>query len=568
MFTRLSRLYTIQKVLLTYGIDLLLLDLQPSLSLKLLTALSPDRWRHKNTRNLPRAERLRLSLEELGPVFVKFGQMLSTRRDLLPDDIATELALLQDRVPPFPSDLAVQSIEESLNSTVGELFADFESEALASASIAQVHAATLHSGEQVVVKVLRPGIKKTIDRDLSLMFLLADLANTFWSESKRLKPREVVSEYEKTIYDELDMQREAANAAQLRRNFECSSELYIPEVYWDYTDGDVMVMERISGIPVSHVDELKAAGVDLEKLAERGVNIFFTQVFRDNFFHADMHPGNIFVSADDPLDPSYIAVDFGIVGTLTDEDRHYLSQNLLAFFEQDYYKVARLHVDSGWVPADTRIEEFESSIRTVCEPIFEKPLEEISFGQVLLRLFQTARRFQMEVQPQLVLLQKTLLNIEGLGRQLYPQLDIWKTARPVLKGFMIEQNSPLTVLRDIQRNAPEWVRLFPEMPGLVHRFLATGANGGTVPSGIQAGFQGGVRAGRGVAGAVSSSTGVQTTAVIYAVCAAGFFVCATLVTLLGSSELFRLFGVPLWAWLIFIVAVWCMRRAFKTTESS
>ena len=261
----------------------MLLDLQPSLSLKLLTALSPDRWRHKNTRNLPRAERLRLSLEELGPVFVKFGQMLSTRRDLLPDDIATELALLQDRVPPFPSDLAVQSIEESLNSTVGELFADFESEALASASIAQVHAATLHSGEQVVVKVLRPGIKKTIDRDLSLMFLLADLANTFWSESKRLKPREVVSEYEKTIYDELDMQREAANAAQLRRNFECSSELYIPEVYWDYTDGDVMVMERISGIPVSHVDELKAAGVDLEKLAERGVNIFFTQVFRDNF---------------------------------------------------------------------------------------------------------------------------------------------------------------------------------------------------------------------------------------------------------------------------------------------
>jgi len=570
VFARISRLYTIQKVLLTYGIDQLLLDLQPSMSLKLVTALSPDRWRHNDTRKLPRAERLRRALEELGPVFVKFGQMLSTRRDLLPDDVAVELALLQDRVPPFPSEQAIQSIEESLDSTVAELFADFESEALASASIAQVHAATMHSGEQVVVKVLRPGIKKTIDRDLSLMFLLADLANSFWSESKRLKPREVVSEYEKTIYDELDMQREAANAAQLRRNFECSDELYIPEVYWDYTGGDAMVMERISGIPISHIDELKAAGVDLEKLAERAVNIFFAQVFRDNFFHADMHPGNIFVSTVNPLDPSFIAVDFGIVGTLTDEDRHYLSQNLLAFFEQDYYKVARLHVDSGWVPADTRIEEFESSIRTVCEPIFEKPLEEISFGQVLLRLFQTARRFQMEVQPQLVLLQKTLLNVEGLGRQLYPQLDLWKTARPVLKGFMIEQNSPLTVLREIQRNAPEWARLLPEMPGLVHQFLATGANGGTVPSGIQVGRYGAV--GGAASGSRSSgktnSTALQTTAVVYAICAAGFFICATLVTLLGSGELLRFFGVPLWGWLIFILAVWCLRRAFKSMDAN
>jgi len=391
------------------------------------------------------------------------------------------------------------------------------------------------------------------------MFMLADLAKSFWSESKRLKPREVVSEYEKTIYDELDMQREAANAAQLRRNFEDSNELYIPEVYWDYTRGDAMVMERIKGIPISHTDELKAAGVDLEKLAERGVNIFFTQVFRDNFFHADMHPGNIFVSEDNPSDPSYIAVDFGIVGSLTDEDRHYLSQNLLAFFEQDYYKVARLHVDSGWVPADTRIEEFESSIRTVCEPIFEKPLEDISFGQVLLRLFQTARRFQMEVQPQLVLLQKTLLNIEGLGRQLYPQLDLWKTARPVLKGFMIEQNSPLTVLREIQRNVPEWGRMLPEMPGLVHQFLASGTHGGNV----------GVSSVSGIHGSKSVPPDTQKSGVdgvIYAVCAAGFFVCATLVALLGSSELVRLFGVPLWGWLIFTVAVWCLRRAFRSIE--
>lgn len=558
MFARLSRLYTIQKVFLTYGIDQLLLDLKPSMALKVVTSLSPDRWRHKQTRNLPRAERLRRCLEELGPVFVKFGQMLSTRRDLLADDIAAELALLQDRVPPFPSQLAVQTIEESLEGSVDELFAEFDTEALASASIAQVHAAVLHSGEQVVVKVLRPGIKSTIDRDLSLMFMLADLAASFWSESKRLKPREVVSEYEKTIYDELDMQREAANAAQLRRNFEDSNELYIPEVYWDYTRDNVMVLERIKGIPISHIDELKAAGVDLEKLAERGVNIFFTQVFRDNFFHADMHPGNIFVSEENPSDPSYIAVDFGIVGTLTEEDRHYLSQNLLAFFEQDYYKVARLHVDSGWVPSDTRIEEFESSIRTVCEPIFEKPLEEISFGQVLLRLFQTARRFQMEVQPQLVLLQKTLLNIEGLGRQLYPQLDLWKTARPVLKGFMIEQNSPLTVLREIQRNVPEWGRMMPEMPALVHQFLVTGAGSKSLHNGIN----------QFAAKQTESETpGMNLNGVIYAICAAGFFICATLVTLLGSDELSRLFGVPLWSWFILLLAVWCLRRAFGFTRS-
>ncbi len=561
MFARLSRLYKIQKVLLTYGIDELLIELKPSMTLRLVTSLSPDRWRHNHTRSLPRAERLRRSLEELGPVFIKFGQMLSTRRDLLPDDVAAELALLQDKVPPFPSELAVQCIEESLEGSVDQLFAEFDRQALASASIAQVHAAVMHSGEQVVVKVLRPGIKTTIDRDLSLMFLLAELAASFWSESKRLKPREVVSEYEKTIYDELDMQREAANAAQLKRNFEDSKDLYIPEIHWDYTRDNVIVMERISGIPISHIDELKAAGIDLAKLAERGVDIFFTQVFRDNFFHADMHPGNIFVSTVNPADPSYIAVDFGIVGMLTDEDRHYLSQNLLAFFEQDYTKVARLHVDSGWVPADTRIEEFESSIRTVCEPIFEKPLEEISFGQVLLRLFQVARRFQMEVQPQLVLLQKTMLNIEGLGRQLYPQLDLWKTAKPVLKDFMIEQNSPLNVLREIHRNAPEWGRLLPQMPGLVHQFLAAGAGSSTLPGAVTSGAARNNTRSDSLADLTSAD--FKTDAVIYAICAAGFFICATLVTLLGSAGLFRLFGVPLWAWLIYLVAIWCLRRAFK-----
>ncbi len=562
MFNRIKRLYTIQKVLLTYGIDELLLDRKPSTVLKLLSSISPDRWRNDKTRSLPRGERLRRSLEELGPVFVKFGQMLSTRRDLLADDIAIELALLQDQVPPFPSSQSITCIEDSLGASVTELFAQFESAPLASASIAQVHAAVMHSGEQVVVKVLRPGIKSTIARDLSLMYLMADMAASFWSDGKRLRPREVVSEYEKTIYDELDMQREAANASQLKRNFSDSDELYIPEIYWDYTQGDVLVMERIRGIPVSDIKELKARGYDLEKLAERGVNIFFTQVFRDNFFHADMHPGNIFISEDNPLDPTYIAVDFGIVGTLTEEDRHYLSQNLLAFFEQDYYKVARLHVDSGWVPADTRVEEFESSIRTVCEPIFEKPLEEISFGQVLLRLFQTARRFKMEVQPQLVLLQKTLLNIEGLGRQLYPQLDLWKTARPVLKGFMIEQNSPLTVLREIQKNVPEWGRMLPEMPGLVHQFLQSG--------GLQEGLNSNVRSqpfARSQHHAQSSHSAIAN-ATIYAICSAGLFISATVVTVLGSPNLARLFGVPLWAWLILLASIWSLRRAFKSVASA
>ena len=572
MFTRVSRLYTIQKVLLKYGIDQLLLDIKPSLTLKVLSSLSPDRWINNDTRSLPRGERLRLALEQLGPVFVKFGQMLSTRRDLLADDIATELALLQDRVPPFSSDESVTNIERSLDAPVQELFSQFELQPLASASVAQVHAAVLHSGEQVVVKVLRPDIRTTIERDLSLMFLLADMAASFWSEGKRLRPREVVSEYEKTIYDELDMQREAANAAQLRRNFKDSEELYVPEVYWDYTHGDVIVMERISGVPISEIDELHAAGVDMKKLAERGVNIFFTQVFRDNFFHADMHPGNIFVSVVEPHNPSYIAVDFGIVGTLTEEDRHYLSQNMLAFFEQDYYRVARLHIDSGWVPADTRVEEFESSIRTVCEPIFEKPLEEISFAQVLLRLFQTARRFKMEVQPQLVLLQKTLLNIEGLGRQLYPQLDLWQTARPVLKGFMLEQNSPLTVLREIRNNAPYWGRMLPHMPGLVHQFLlsrgpTTQYRQGSVSSvpvdhRAHADFNGPVADGN-----HQGTNGGLVSAIIYSVCAAGLFVSATLVTLLGSAGLMRIFAVPVWAWLLLLVSAWCLLRAFKSVSN-
>lgn len=548
-FERVSRLLLIQRVLFRYAIDELLIELTSVQWLRSVFLLFPSRWGNATTRKLPRGERLRRALEELGPVFIKFGQMLSTRRDLFPQDISDELALLQDKVPTFSTEDSIRTIESSLGASVDSLFAEFDDIPIAAASIAQVHAATLHSGEAVVVKVLRPEIEDTIKRDLSLMYLLASLVATFWSEGKRLRPTEVVSEYEKTIYDELDMQREASNAAVLRRNFDASDELYIPEIYWDYTRDKVLVMERIDGIPISDIDSLRATGVDIKKLAERGVNIFFTQVFRDNFFHADMHPGNIFVSREKPHDPRYIAVDFGIVGMLTDEDRHYLSQNLLAFFDRDYRRVATLHVDSGWVPPDTRVEEFESSIRTVCEPIFEKPLAEISFGQVLLRLFQTARRFNMEVQPQLVLLQKTLLNIEGLGRQLYPQLDIWKTARPILKHWMLDQAGPKAVLREVRRNIPEWGRALPQMPGLVQQFLQS-ANG--VP---QAGYTG-----------QTMQTARQARAIVIALCASALFIAAILVLLLGSEDLSRVLGVPLWSWLFIACSMAGVRKALRLTK--
>jgi len=479
--------------------------------------------------------------------------MLSTRRDLFPQDISDELALLQDNVPTFSSEDSIRTIESSLGQTIDSLFVEFCEVPIAAASIAQVHAATLQSGERVVVKVLRPEIEDIIKRDLSLMYLLASLVTTFWSEGKRLRPTEVVGEYEKTIYDELDMQREASNAAVLRRNFEESEDLYIPEIYWDYTRDKVLVMERIDGIAISDIEALRDAGVNIKKLAERGVDIFFTQVFRDNFFHADMHPGNIFVSRENPQNPRYIAVDFGIVGMLTDEDRHYLSQNLLAFFDRDYRRVASLHVDSGWVPADTRVEEFESSIRTVCEPIFEKPLEEISFGQVLLRLFQTARRFNMEVQPQLVLLQKTLLNIEGLGRQLYPQLDIWKTARPILKHWMLNQAGPQAVLREVRRNIPEWGRVLPQMPGLVHQFLQSG--GGPVIS--SSNYQ---------QSDYSKRSSRHARAVIVGLCASALFISSVLIMLLGAKDLSRLFGVPLWSWLLFFAAIFLVRKSLRMTH--
>ena len=433
--------------------------------LRLVVTLLP--WRLFFRANGSSEARLRGALIALGPVFIKFGQTLSTRRDLLPPDLANELALLQDRVPPFEGTQARQLIEKQLGSSVDELFAEFDAEPLASASVAQVHPARLKDGRAVVVKVIRPGIERVIRQDVALLYVMARMVQNLWSEGKRLRPVEVVEEYEQTIFDELDLRKEAANATQLRRNFADSDILYVPEVYWDYTRQSVMVMERISGIPVADVDALQAQGTNMEKLAERGVEIFFTQVFRDSFFHADMHPGNIFVSRENPDDPQYIAVDFGIVGSLSPEDQSYLARNILAFFQRDYRLVAQLHIDSGWVPADTNVHAFETAIRSVCEPIFEKPLKDISFGMVLLGLFQTARRFNMVVQPQLILLQKTLLNIEGLGRQLYPELDLWKTGKPYLENWMKERMGVKAMIKNIKQQAPDWIEKLPQIPQLV-----------------------------------------------------------------------------------------------------
>lgn len=432
---------------------------------KLALYLSP--WRLNSAPDLPRGVRLRKAIEELGPVFIKFGQMLSTRRDLLPQDIADELAKLQDDVPPFPETESIAIIEKALGKPVTELFASFETTPMASASVAQVHGAVLHTGEQAVVKVVRPDIESIIRQDLALMFTLARLAAKYLPDGRRLRPVEVVSDYELVILDELDLGREAANASQLRRNFEDNKLLYVPEVYWDYCCRNVMTMERISGIPVTDMETMRGKGVDLKLLAERGVEIFFTQVFRDSFFHADMHPGNIFVDASDPSDPTYIAVDCAIVGSLSDADQYYVGRNLLGIFRRDYREVAQLHVECGWVPPDTRVQDFESAMRAVCEPIFERPISEISFGQLLVYLFQTAARFDMEVQPSLVLLQKTLLNIEGLGRQLYPDLNLWDTAQPFLEEWVQQRYSPQSVLKRLQRQAPTWLEQLPQLPEAV-----------------------------------------------------------------------------------------------------
>ncbi len=462
---RTLRLFKIAWVFSRHGVDELVLTIPLFRRLRFLIYLAPGYW--LRDRDAPRAVRIRKSLEELGPIFVKFGQILSTRRDLLPDDITIEFARLQDNVPAFPSEQARTIIEKSYGKSVSEVFQQFEDAPLASASIAQVHAARLHDGREVVVKVVRPDIEQTIQRDLELMYLLAGMVQRYWSEGKRLRPVDVVREYEKTIFDELDMMREGSNASLLRRNFENSPLIYIPEIYWPWVRRNVMVMERISGIPVSDIEAIKAAGIDLQQLAERGVEIFFTQAFQHNFFHADMHPGNIFVADNG----QYIAVDFGIMGSLNPEDQRYLAENFLAFFQRDYQRVAELHVESGWVPRDTRVDEFESAIRAVCEPIFERPLKDISFGHLLLRLFQTARRFNMEIQPQLVLLQKTLLNIEGLGRQLYPDLDLWQTAKPFLEHWMHNQVGAKAFVRNLKHQAPQILERMPEIPMLAHAVL-------------------------------------------------------------------------------------------------
>jgi len=464
------RLLSIQRVLVRHGLDELISSAHLFRPLRFLFLLSPWTWGQRRS-DRPRAVRIREALQELGPIYVKFGQSVSTRQDILPADVGEELAKLQDRMPPFSGEEALAQIQSIYGQPADQVFAAFDREALAAASIAQVHVARLHSGEEVVVKLLRPGVREQIERDLEVLYALARLATRYWKEARRLRPVEVVAEYEKTILNELDLMREAANASQLRRNFQGSDQLYVPEVYFDYCRTQAMVMQRIHGIPISDMDTLRRVGANIPQLAANGVEIFFTQVFRHNFFHADMHPGNIFVDITDPDNPLYCAVDFGIMGTLDEFDRRYLAENFLAFFDRDYNRVARLHVDSGWVPAGTRVDEFETAIRTVCEPIFNKPLKEISFGQVLMRLFSIARSFDMEIQPQLVLLQKTLLNIEGLGRQLYPELDLWQTGQPVLREWMAERTGPKAMLKRFKEELPEIRYMLDQLPAVARKLM-------------------------------------------------------------------------------------------------
>ncbi len=469
--SRVVRLAKILWVVRRFGLDELLATGAAS-TLGWRFALRLTHLLRLGTHPEPRGARLRMAFESLGPIFVKFGQVLSTRRDLMPPDIADELAMLQDRVPPFAAALAVAEIERGLGQKISEVFAEFDETPVASASIAQVHRARLHDGRQVAVKVLRPGMVEVMDKDLGLLRTAGAFAVRISADARRLRPLEVINEFDHYLHDELDLVREAANANQLRRNFSDSNLLRIPQMYWDYCRQNVIVMEWVSGIPIGNIARMRAAGIDVKKLSRDGVEIFFTQVFRHGFFHGDMHPGNILVGENGPDFNRYIALDFGIVGTLSEFDKSYLAQNFLAFFRRDYRRVAELHVESGWVPRSTRVEELEGAVRACCEPVFDRPLREISLGLVLMRLFQASRRFNVEIQPQLVLLQKTLLNIEGLGRQLDPDLDLWVTARPILEVFMSEQLGVRGLMERVKQESPRWVQLLPQLPRLAHAALS------------------------------------------------------------------------------------------------
>lgn len=470
----LYRLIVINFTMARYGLDEIILSIHFFRPLWLLGLINPFNW--FRGRSLSQAERLRLCIESLGPIFIKFGQMLSTRRDFLRSDIVDELEKLLDQVPPFPLQQARGIIERELARPIDQLFRSFDDKVLASASIAQVYNAVLPDGESVVVKIVRPNIEVRIKQDIQLLMVLARMADRYWQGAKRVKPVQIVEEFEKTLLNELDLVREAANASELRRYFEGSNDLYVPQVYWDYCRTRVMVIERIEGIPVSDIEQLKKHKINLELLSRKGVEVFFTQVYQNNFFHADMHPGNIFVSPENPDDPKFIAVDFGIMGSLSTQDQRYLAENFVAFFNRDYRRVAELHVDSGWVDRDTRIDDFEAAIRTVCEPMFQRPLAEISFGQLLVRLFQTARQFNMEIQPQLLLLEKTFLHIEGLGRQLYPQLDLWDTAKPFLERWLSEQLGVRALVKGLKKNLPYIAENLPDLPQLAFKTLHKIAN--------------------------------------------------------------------------------------------
>jgi ubiquinone biosynthesis protein len=470
----LLRLVSINFTLARFGLDEVILSLHFMRPLYLLGVINPFNW--FRGKDLSQAQRLRLCIEALGPIFIKFGQMMATRRDLFGDEITNELEKLLDRVPPFPREQAHAIVEQQLGMSLQEAFRHFDEQEIASASIAQVYGAELHDGQKVIVKIVRPGIEALIRRDIEVMMLLAKMADRYWSEARRIKPIQIVREFETTIMNELDLMREAANASQLRRDFDGSADLYVPFVHWDYCRPKVMVMERISGIPVSDIKQLRARDINFELLSRKGVEIFFTQVFRNNYFHADMHPGNIFVAAEHPDNPQYIAVDFGIMGSLSTGDQRYLAENFVAFFNRDYRRVAELHVDSGWVDRGTRIDEFEAAIRSVCEPMFQRPLAEISFGQLLLRLFQTARAFNMEIQPQLLLLEKTFLHIEGIGRQLYPELDLWDTAKPFLEQWLSEQLGLRALVKGIKKNLPFFAEHLPDLPQLAFKALDRIAN--------------------------------------------------------------------------------------------